>query len=234
MHPMLDTRYPIETPEGIDLTIPIAGPVVRILAFSFDIIFCMMLQALIGTTLHLAGQFGAGTVFISSFLILWFYPVYFEVTRNGMTPGKKEMGILVIHDDGTPVTFASSLIRNLLRAVDFLPFAYVAGILTMIFSPQFKRLGDLAARTCVIYSTPKAKLPSIPRCSPLRSPIPLATAEQRAILHFAERHSTLTKARSAELASMVAGRLIPGAPSSATTLYHIANGLAGTDETARI
>ena len=58
------------------------------------------------------------------FLVQWWYMVLFEVLNQGRTPGKYWLGLRVVHDDGTPVGWTSSLTRNLLRFVDLLPFGY--------------------------------------------------------------------------------------------------------------
>ncbi|EQD59179.1 RDD family protein, partial [mine drainage metagenome] len=43
-----------------------------------------------------------------------------------------------------------SLVRNVVRLVDFLPFAYGVGVVTMFVAQGSRRLGDLAAGTVVI------------------------------------------------------------------------------------
>lgn len=43
-----------------------------------------------------------------------------------------------------------SIIRNLLRAVDFLPLMYGFGLASMLLNKRFQRLGDLAANTVVL------------------------------------------------------------------------------------
>lgn len=57
----------------------------------------------------------------------WWYMVLFEVLDRGRTPGKRLLGLRVVHDDGTPIDWSSSLIRNLLRFVDMLPTGYGLG-----------------------------------------------------------------------------------------------------------
>ena len=57
------------------------------------------------------------------FALEWLYPVVFELTPSGATPGKRVFGLRVVMDNGLPVTPAASMTRNLLRAADFLPFA---------------------------------------------------------------------------------------------------------------
>ena len=57
-------------------------------------------------------------------------PVAFEVWVAGATPGKRSLGLIVLHDDGTPVACAASFTRNLLRAVDFMPVLYGFGLVS--------------------------------------------------------------------------------------------------------
>ena len=54
-------------------------------------------------------------------------------------------------DNGLPVTPAAALSRNLLRAADFLPFAYGFAIVSMLVRHDCKRLGDIAAATIVVH-----------------------------------------------------------------------------------
>ena len=231
---LLDNRYSIETPEGIDLTIPIAGPVVRILAYGIDLSIRLGIQIGLSLTLYYLGKVGIGVLLISFFFVEWFYSVLFEVLNSGMTPGKKSMGIMVTHDDSTPVTWSSSITRNLLRVVDFLPICYMTGIVSMVFSREFKRLGDLAAGTLVVYHRNPTEAPVLPSHSPCRSPIPLTLSEQRAILNFAERHTALSPDRSRELANILKDVIGRQGAEAVIKLYQIANGLLGRNETENI
>src|SRR5690606_35096512 len=95
--------------------------------------------------LGMLGKFGLGIGALLLFLVQWWYMVLFEVLNQGRTPGKQWLGLRVIHDDGTPIGWAASLTRNLLRFVDLLPFGYFLGALCCLSHPSFKRLGDLAA-----------------------------------------------------------------------------------------
>nr|WP_330178084.1 RDD family protein [Candidatus Vondammii sp. HM_W22] len=106
---------------------------------------------------------------------------FFEL-QSGATPGKKAMGILVVHDDGTPVSWSSSLIRNLLRAADFPPFLYGFWLLSMLASRDFKRLGDLAAGTLMIYQESQGERRELPDIAPEHPPGNLTGDEQRALL----------------------------------------------------
>jgi len=225
---LLDTRRQVETPEGIDLVLRPAGLMPRALAFGLDLLIrgAILLGAFV--LLGILGQFGAGLGTLLYFLINWWYPVLFEVLYQGRTPGKKAMGLRVVHDDGTPVGWASSLTRNLLRAVDMLPFAYCVGAVSCLCHGSFKRLGDLAAGTLVVYCDEAPKHPQLPEAEPERAPFPLSLAEQRAVLDFAERGASLSGARRAELAGVLAEPLDSLPEHAEARLHGIARGLLGS------
>jgi len=151
------------------------------------------------------GQLGFGFWFITLFLVEWFYPVLFEVFRHGQTPGKKALGISVVHDDLTPVSFGTSLVRNLLRSADFLPFFYLFGLLTMVSNPRFQRLGDLAAGTLVISVRESSKPAEIENITPQAPSTSLLRNEQTAMVDFLHRSQQLSLPRQQELASILDG-----------------------------
>jgi len=133
----------------------------------------------------------------------------------------------VVQDDGTPIGWSASLLRNLLRFVDMLPFGYFLGAISCLQHPTFKRLGDLAAGTLVIYSEAKLRRPELPEAQPRRPAFALTLTEQRAILGFAERQSELSPARVDELASLLAQPLHVAPPHAVGELNGIARGLLG-------
>jgi uncharacterized RDD family membrane protein YckC len=200
---LLDTRHSLETPEGAQLPITPAGFGARTLAQLIDIVIRMAINFVLFLFLSLLGKMGTGIALILTFLLEWFYPVFFELTRQGRTPGKKQMGIRVINDDGTPVTFAASLLRNLLRVVDFLPAFYLVGVVASVCNKEFKRLGDLAASTLVVYDAPKITPVDFATSGQLAVPTDFTTDEQRSLLAFAERSVRLSKERQAELAMII-------------------------------
>ena len=103
----------------------------------------------------LLGRAGMGVILLTAFFVEWLLPAWFEASWNGQTPGKRAMGIAVLNDDGTPLRWPAALTRNLLRAVDFLPLLYGVGLVAMLANRDFKRLGDLAAGTVVVYQARK-------------------------------------------------------------------------------
>ncbi|MWG34735.1 RDD family protein [Halomarina oriensis] len=69
--------------------------------------------------------------------------------RFGRTVGKHLVAIRVRNADGSPLTLRSSLVRNVVRLVDFLPVSYVVGIVAFAVSDR-RRLGDRLADTVVV------------------------------------------------------------------------------------
>jgi uncharacterized RDD family membrane protein YckC len=84
------------------------------------------------------------------FLIFWGYFALFELVWNGQTPGKRLGKLRVIRRDGQPIHAGESMVRNLVRIVDFLPGFYGIGLVTMFIDKDARRLGDLAAGTIVV------------------------------------------------------------------------------------
>lgn len=200
---MLDTARRVATPEGIEITLRVAGPVPRALAYLLDLVLRIVIMIAVAFAVAVLGRFGLAVFLLSAFLLEWLYPVFFEVLGGGATPGKRAMGLVVLNDDGTPIRWPASLTRNLLRALDFLPFMYFIGYCSMVANRDFKRLGDLAANTLVVYREQKPTTARIPEADPVAPPLPLSLFEQRTLLDFAERSARITPDRAAELAEII-------------------------------
>lgn len=199
----LDTLRQVETPEGITLTLRVAGPVARALAWGLDSLIRYSALGGLLMVLMVLNEAGLGVWLMALFLTEWFYPALFEVYAQGATPGKKALGLQVIHANGAPVDWPAALIRNLLRAVDFLPVCYGFGVAALLVSRDFQRLGDLAADTLVIYRDPPAPPPALPPGLALPPPRPLSPVEQQELIAFAERSPALNPERQAELAELL-------------------------------
>lgn len=226
-HEVIDTAYLVETPEGIDLEAQLAGPVPRILAYSIDLFIRSAILSLLAIVLFFLDRMGMGIFLMFSFLMEWFYPVLFEVYRHGQTPGKRRMNLAVVNDDLTLVSWGSSMTRNLLRAADFFPFAYLLGLITMCVGEKFQRLGDIAAGTIVIHQAPGQAIVPLADCNPVVSPIPLEVEDQVALINFAQRHNQLTKARQQELAEILSDVTKQKPESAVSYLHGIAAWLLG-------
>ena len=211
---MLDTTHPVETPEGVGIDLILAGPPSRSLAWMIDFAIKIGVLLGLGFVLSLFQAFGIAVLLVVFFLMEWFYPVFFEVYWHGQTPGKRALGIAVVYQDGTPVGWRGSLLRNLLRAADMLPVLpigaglflplYGFGLFTALFNRRFQRLGDLIAGTVVVYEESRAtRGEDFPETKPAAPPIPLQLSEQRALISFAERATRLPEGRQAELGDIL-------------------------------
>jgi uncharacterized RDD family membrane protein YckC len=157
---MEQDRLDIETPEHVRFSYTLAGFGSRFLAALLDHIiqgiglslFLLAFAVLAEVYPPIAQRdiaILAVVIAASAFLFIGYY-IIFEIMWNGQTPGKRRAGLRVIRDNGTPITFTESLLRNLLRPVDMLPAYYGVGIISMLISRQSKRLGDFVAGTVVV------------------------------------------------------------------------------------
>ena len=223
---MLDTLRQVETPEGVALHLRCAGPVPRALAWALD--FLIRMAGVIAAEMFmLLGEAGVGIALVLIFLIFWGYPIFFEVFRDGQTPGKRTFGLKVVNDNGTPVTWVPSVVRNLLRTADMLPAMYGAGVASSLVDPACRRLGDLVAGTVVVYAEGAPVRPPAPVAAPQRPPLPLQQEEQRAIIAFAERAPLTTPERQQELAEVLAPITGARGESAVATVLGMANYLLG-------
>ncbi len=199
---MLDTVRNVATPELIELRLHCAGPVPRALAWLLDAFIrgCILLAA--GIALSFFGYAVAGLLPIIWFALEWLYPVFFEALASGATPGKRALGLCVLRLDGSPVGWGAALSRNLLRTADFLPFGYGFGLIFMLTTKEFRRIGDLVADTIVVYRIAPTPLPVAPEAPAWYPKIPLTRAQQQAVLAFAERAPQLSSERAEELAEI--------------------------------
>jgi len=226
----LDTIRRLATPEGCEIDLRVAGPVTRARAWFIDFLIRLVVWLgllLVGSKL---GNLGAGMLLLGAFLLEWFYPILFEVYRQGQTPGKKSCGLAVVHDDGRPIGWNAAVIRNTLRAVDFLPWLYAAGFVSSLLNAEGKRLGDLAAGTLVVHVAGVGRLTAGAEGESGSEPplLALTREEQLAIIEFSQRAPLLTPERAAELAA-AAGPLTAGLDGAAAQrrLLRIGNFLLG-------
>lgn len=162
-------KLAVETPENIFLEYELAGLGSRFIAFWIDTLIQIFISMALMYVLLIIGGFAgvfsgstqfSGTVqtvlmILALFLLYQGYYIFFEVRWKGQSPGKKLMRLRVIRENGVPVSFYPSTLRNVLRVIDMLPPilfipSYGLGSLVLIMSPMAKRIGDYAAGTLVI------------------------------------------------------------------------------------
>jgi len=225
---LLDTAREVPAPEGIEIALYPAGPFARASAWLIDLVLRIGVLLLLMFGIAVLGRFGWAVILLAWFFLEWIFPAWCEVNWGGATPGKKALGLVVVHDDGTPVGWPAALTRNLVRFVDFLPVFYLFGLVSIVMSRDFKRLGDHAAGTLVVYRSPAGKPHKIALAPPELPPRALTLQEQRTVLDYAERIADLTPERAAELAE-IAVPLVGAARGEAAVarLVSVANHLLG-------
>ena len=225
----IDDRITIATPEGVDLELTLAGVGSRFVSALVDFMLQIILLVGVSGVGAAVGAFGNGygsvVVLIASFLVFAAYDVLFEVFASGRTPGKRLNGLRVVRVDGSPVTFFTSAVRNVLRLVDILPGPYLVGIVTILVTRQNQRLGDVAAGTLVVRErTGQPSLRELRTAQPQPAPatnawdVTAVTADELATVRsFLTRRYELTHEARYRLAADLAGALRPkvvGAPES--------------------
>jgi uncharacterized RDD family membrane protein YckC len=161
----------IRTAEGVTFALPLAGPIVRFLAWLVDSVVAIALAILV------AGPIGSLAGWLPDLaqalgVLVFFgtqtgYGVVLEWFWRGQTPGKRLFGLRVMDAEGLRLQFGQILLRNLLRAVDALPLFYLVGGVACVLTRNAQRLGDLAANTIVI-RVPREQLPDYAQVAPDR------------------------------------------------------------------
>jgi len=151
----------IETPELVDIEMPLAGIGSRFIALLIDtliwfaalfllfLIFWAISPAMEAFS-QISYQWQVAIWVFVLFLFNWGYFTLFEAFNNGRTPGKRIARIRVIQRSGRPIGLFESMARNFVRYIDQIPFFYAVGVITMFVTRQHQRLGDLAAGTLVV------------------------------------------------------------------------------------
>ncbi len=154
----------IKTPEGIIFPLPLAGPLVRFLAWVVDLACISVITMAIGWGIQLveiaSADLARAAAVLSYFLVSIGYGILCEWAYKGQTLGKRLMSIRVMDVQGLRLRFSQIAIRNLLRVIDILPACYLFGGLSCLLSPKGQRLGDLAANTIAIRE-PKISRPDL-------------------------------------------------------------------------
>lgn len=152
-----EDRLVTTTPDGVDLEVVLAGFGSRLGAVLLDtLIQLVLLSGLALATSQVFTNSGETEDLLRDaaasagvFLIAFGYFVVLETLNHGRTIGKSAAGLRVVRLDGRPLGFLASLLRTVLRIVDYLPLGLVGTVL-ILATRRHQRVGDLAAGTIVI------------------------------------------------------------------------------------
>lgn len=191
LRPLDADEYTIATPENVTFDYQVAGIGSRMIGALIDtlaiVLLLFMLNVLLVMALNsiddngaVAADFSddpgwlAGVIIaiyaLINFSLIWGYYLIFELGWHGQTPGKRLAGTRIVKLDGSGPGFLEVAIRNLVRLVDFLPFAYALGFVVMFFNRDARRLGDFAAGTLVIRQPEAVRLEAIAQSAPRAAP----------------------------------------------------------------
>ena len=143
-----------------------------LIAFVGAMLFALIASLLqgigVGPMLTVIAEIANGVLLALAFLSLWFYGAYMETYFNGQTWGKMIANIRTISVDGSSIDGSQATLRNFFRLLDVSPFIslgllfgpdfgyqpilpiFAFGLISMIISPKFQRVGDLVAGTMVV------------------------------------------------------------------------------------
>jgi uncharacterized RDD family membrane protein YckC len=148
----------IQTAQNVTITRNTASIIKRGAAFLIDILIYISYFTL--TSLLLSFFDVRNTISLSMLSIIYslpilLYHVLFEVFNNGQSIGKASLRIRVVKLDGSHPDLGSLMIRWLLRILDITLTTGGLAIVMILLNKNGQRLGDLAARTCVIDENPR-------------------------------------------------------------------------------
>ncbi len=143
---------------------PYQGVAIRFVALLIDVVILAIITAVVTLplqmpTINVIDITNSPTVTTSpnpfawlggiiSLLIIFGYFVLME-GAYGQTVGKMAVKIKVTREDGSKISYADAVVRNVLRIIDGL-LAYLIGAILIWTSDEKQRLGDRAAHTVVI------------------------------------------------------------------------------------
>lgn len=150
----------VATPDRVALQLPVAGVGYRGLAYLTDaaamftfwivLYFASSFLTNVWDDFKALSGIGQTIAVFGVFAAQWCYWTVCEIAWNGQTVGKRLLRVRVVRMDGAPITPLESVLRNLMRFVDFLPAGYAIGLISMLATRDHRRVGDLVAGTIVI------------------------------------------------------------------------------------
>jgi uncharacterized RDD family membrane protein YckC len=162
-----DTGLSVPSATGIEVSLPIAGPGARSLAFIIDwhVRAIVALGWYVCAALLYNGRWSLaapgtneahwfGAVVLPALAIYFLYHPALELAMHGRTPGKRSAGVRIVTRHGGPPGVGPLLVRNVFRVIDSLPVFYGLGLLLVLCTRDSVRCGDMAGGTLLVYERP--------------------------------------------------------------------------------
>ena len=157
---MINAPAELTSGEGVQFELNHAGVGSRLVAAFVDLVIQFVsLFILIALTGEIAGSADSAAVsalvIVEVVLVFAGYPILMEWLTHGRTVGKMWLGLRAVRDDGGPIGFRQALVRGLSGLLIekpglLVPLSTAVAVMTMIFSRQNKRIGDMMAGTFVL------------------------------------------------------------------------------------
>ena len=205
----------LQSPEGLDYRLEIAGIGARSYAFVVDwhirILLVMTWILSLGVSFYSFQEFRTLfqtkplplpwlLILISGVLIFFLYHVVLEIALAGRTPGKRMAGVRLVTSDGRSPGIGAILLRNVFRLIDCLPGFYLVGLLSVALTRHRVRIGDLASGLVLVYDKSVTR-ENLQRLTGLAMHSRLKPEDQALLLDLLDRWrelSTETRIRLAE------------------------------------
>jgi len=218
---------------GLDLLVSIGGYAAFVIVVYLLFLFAIMpLAGMVGGTNFIQALMGmlSGLIAVGYFIVYWFYGAYLETNWNGQTIGKRVIKMRVISTDGSAIDGVQAILRNFFRLLDIMPFVPIAaifnleqpfpaiiptclfGLVIMMLTKNYQRVGDLVAGTVVITEDQKRppnlatfmdeRVPQLAELIPTSFVVPATMA--RAIADYVDQRKFLPFQRASEIAGHVA------------------------------
>ena len=217
---MTSPTITLQSVTGVDVELRIAGAGSRSYAFVIDwhIRLILALAWFFAALYIYGGAFSmlvmqgarAGMGYLLIVLpptaIYFLYHPILEIAMHGRTPGKRMAGVRLVSRTGDIPGVGALLLRNVFRIIDSLPFFYLVGLATVIFTDHQVRIGDLAAGTLLVHDETDAEksfsgLHSVATTSGL-------SAQSADLIHeLLERWSTLDETSRSDIARRLLARV---------------------------
>src|SRR4030088_2593822 len=165
MQPQPDSDLVVATPERVSFDYQVAGLGTRAIAQLLDLLIVSGVLVAVYFVAAAASITGATTgvliAVMGSFVVIFGYFWVSESLWSGQTVGKKAFRLRAVGDRGEPLTFGQAGIRNIVRIVDFLPYAYGVGLIVLFVNGNGKRLRDPSAGAIFGHGTGEQPLLSL-------------------------------------------------------------------------
>lgn len=144
------------TAQAVRLTYRIADLGSRAAALMLDLLIqgaaALLLTLLLSSqSRHIGQSLALGLILTLNFVLYFGYYIVLEGIGAGQTIGKRVVGIRVVGTDGSHCGWGRSILRNLMRVVDWLPLGYAVGIATILTTRERRRVGDFVAGTLIVH-----------------------------------------------------------------------------------